>query len=106
VPASGGAIGGEGLNSGLGFRGAGEQSPASFFAALSVACRQWGCQEIGCPRGAAVAEQPEELTGTVSDRIKASVTVLEFVSQCIDLKPTARGAVGLCPFHFGPLSRL
>jgi hypothetical protein len=47
----------------------------------------------------AVAEPPEELTSTVSERIKASVTVLEFVSQYVDLKPTASGAVGLCPFH-------
>jgi DNA primase len=37
--------------------------------------------------------------GTVSERIKASVTVLEFVSQYVDLKPTASGAIGLCPFH-------
>lgn len=55
---------------------------------------------------AAVTEPPEELTGTLSERIKASVTVLEFVSQCVDLKPMASGAVGLCPFHLGPLSRL
>jgi DNA primase len=27
------------------------------------------------------------------------VTVLEFVSQYVDLKPMARGAIGLCPFH-------
>jgi hypothetical protein len=46
-----------------------------------------------------VTEPPEELTGTLSERIKASVTVLEFVSQYVDLKPTASGAVGLCPFH-------
>jgi DNA primase len=39
--------------------------------------------------------------GTVPERIKASVTVLEFVSQYVDLKPTASGAVGLCPFHDG-----
>jgi hypothetical protein len=32
-------------------------------------------------------------------RIKASVTVLEFVSQHVDLKPTASRAIGLCPFH-------
>jgi DNA primase len=25
--------------------------------------------------------------------------VLEFVSQYVDLKPTASGAIGLCPFH-------
>jgi hypothetical protein len=37
--------------------------------------------------------------GPLSERIKASVTVLEFVSQYVDLKPTASGAVGLCPFH-------
>ena len=48
---------------------------------------------------AAVAEPPEELAGTLSERIKASVTVLEFVSQYVELKPTASGAVGLCPFH-------
>jgi hypothetical protein len=47
----------------------------------------------------AVTEPPEELAGTLSERIKASVTVLEFVSQYVDLKPTASGAVGLCPFH-------
>jgi DNA primase len=27
------------------------------------------------------------------------VTVLEFVGQYVDLKPTASGAIGLCPFH-------
>ena len=31
--------------------------------------------------------------------IKARVTVLEFVSQYVDLKPTASGGLGLCPFH-------
>jgi hypothetical protein len=36
---------------------------------------------------------------TLSERIKASVTVLEFVSQYVDLKPTASGAIDLCPFH-------
>lgn len=33
--------------------------------------------------------------------IKASVTVLEFVSQYVDLKPTGSGALGLCPFYDG-----
>ena len=47
------------------------------------------------PRRAPVAES----TGTVSEHIKASVTVLEFVSQYVDLKPTTSGALGLCPFH-------
>jgi len=52
------------------------------------------------PRQLAVpTEPPGELTGTVSERIKASVTVLELVSQYVDLKPTASGAIGLCPFH-------
>jgi hypothetical protein len=27
------------------------------------------------------------------------VTVPEFVSQYVDLKPTGSGAIGLCPFH-------
>jgi hypothetical protein len=44
-------------------------------------------------------EPPEADTETASGRIKASVTVLEFVSQYVDLKPTASGAIGLCPFH-------
>jgi hypothetical protein len=35
----------------------------------------------------------------VSEKIKNRVTVLEFISQYVDLKPTASGAVGLCPFH-------
>ena len=48
---------------------------------------------------AAITEPPGELTGTLSERIKGSVTVLEFVSQYVDLKPTASGPVGLCPFH-------
>jgi hypothetical protein len=48
---------------------------------------------------AAVTEPPEELTGMLSERIKSAVKVLEFVSQYVDLKPTASGAIGLCPFH-------
>jgi DNA primase len=36
---------------------------------------------------------------TVSERIKASVTVMEFVSRHLDLRETSSGAVGLCPFH-------
>jgi hypothetical protein len=52
------------------------------------------------PRLAVTAtELPKMDTETVSGRIKASVTVLEFVSQYVDLKPTASGAIGLCPFH-------
>jgi hypothetical protein len=44
-------------------------------------------------------EPTEERTAMVSDRIKASISVLEFVSQYVELKPTASGAIGLCPFH-------
>ena len=58
-------------------------------------------QGIG-PRPGRLAALTEPLTvaeGTVSEKIKASVTVLEFVSQYVDLKPTASGAIGLCPFH-------
>lgn len=40
-----------------------------------------------------------ESAGTLSDRIKKNTTVLEFVSQYLDLKPTTKGAVGQCPFH-------
>jgi len=36
---------------------------------------------------------------TVSEKIKASVTVGEFVGQYVELRPTAGGAIGLCPFH-------
>jgi len=46
-----------------------------------------------------ITEPLEAPTGTVSERIKASVTVLEFVSQYVDLTPTTVGAIGRCPFH-------
>jgi len=36
---------------------------------------------------------------TLSERIKASVSVLDFVGQYVELKPTKSGAIGLCPFH-------
>jgi hypothetical protein len=42
---------------------------------------------------------PGESRDTLSARIKSRVTVLEFVSQYVNLKPTGSGAVGLCPFH-------
>jgi hypothetical protein len=38
-------------------------------------------------------------TGAISEKIKTSISVLEFVSRYVDLKPTDSGAVGLCPFH-------
>ena len=37
--------------------------------------------------------------GTVSEKIKASVKVIEFVSLYVDLTETSSGAVGLCLFH-------
>jgi len=40
-----------------------------------------------------------EPTEHLSEKLKAHVTVLEFVSQYVDLRPTEGGAVGLCPFH-------
>ncbi len=40
-----------------------------------------------------------ESTETISQRIKQSITVLEFVSQYIDLKSNGSGAIGKCPFH-------
>lgn len=43
---------------------------------------------------------PRPGTGeTVWERIKTSVTVHEFVSQYVELKPTGNGFVGKCPFH-------
>ena len=47
----------------------------------------------------AVSAPVEEPTGPLSERIKASVTVLEFVGRYVDLKPTANGGLGRCPFH-------
>ena len=35
-------------------------------------------------------------TGTLSERIKGSISVLDFVSQYVELSPAGRG---LCPFH-------
>ena len=47
----------------------------------------------------AVSAPVEEPAGPLSERIKASVTVLEFVGRYVDLEPTKSGAVGRCPFH-------
>jgi DNA primase len=35
----------------------------------------------------------------LSEQIKAGVSVMEFISRTIELKPTDTGAVGCCPFH-------
>lgn len=42
---------------------------------------------------------PEGFSYRISDQIKQRVSVLEFISQYVDLKPTNQGAIGLCPFH-------
>jgi len=47
----------------------------------------------------AILDSPESPRETLSDRIKDSITVLEFVSRYVDLKPVGSGAIGLCPFH-------
>jgi hypothetical protein len=41
----------------------------------------------------------ENSESVVSERIKSSVTALEFISQYIDLRPITSGGVGRCPFH-------
>jgi hypothetical protein len=41
----------------------------------------------------------EEVTGALSERIKSSITVLELVSQYVDIKPSGSGGIGRCPFH-------
>ncbi len=48
---------------------------------------------------AAIVEEPPVKSETLAERIKASVTVLEFVSRYVELTPTASGAIGHCPFH-------
>jgi len=47
----------------------------------------------------AVFEPSEEPPIMLSDQIKQRISVLDFVSQYIDLQPTNQGAIGLCPFH-------
>jgi hypothetical protein len=47
----------------------------------------------------AVVEPLQGLSGPLSERIKKSMTALEFISQYVDLKATGNGAIGLCPFH-------
>jgi len=44
-------------------------------------------------------ERNSEPSAMLSEKIKSSITVLEFISQYVDLKPTGSGAIGLCPFH-------
>lgn len=51
------------------------------------------------PTVLATGEPVETAVEMVSDRIKARVTVLEFVSQYVALRRTASGAIGRCPFH-------
>lgn len=51
------------------------------------------------PTTDALPKRLHESKGYVSERLKSRITVLEFISQYVDLKPTESGAVGLCPFH-------
>ncbi|NOH04966.1 MAG: hypothetical protein HND47_24830 [Chloroflexi bacterium] len=46
------------------------------------------------PKPALVKSEP--VGGTLSEQIKRSVTVLDFVGQFVELSPAGRG---LCPFH-------
>lgn len=54
---------------------------------------------VSSSRAANPIRSSERPRDALSERIKASVTVVEFVSQYVDLKPAPSGAVGLCPFH-------
>jgi hypothetical protein len=56
-----------------------------------------GYRDLGSqPKGKAVSPDLETPDGTLSQRIKDSVSVHDFVSQYIELSPVGRG---LCPFH-------
>ena len=44
-------------------------------------------------------EAPKKPGDLVSEKIKATVSVLEFVGRHVELRPTASGAIGFCPFH-------
>jgi len=41
----------------------------------------------------------KEINTDVVVKIKNKMKVLDFVRLYVDLKPTGKGAVGLCPFH-------
>jgi hypothetical protein len=41
----------------------------------------------------------EDPKDKLSERIKSRLTVYEFIGQYVELKPTANGAIGKCPFH-------
>lgn len=45
------------------------------------------------------AELPKSRKETLSNRIKNTVSVMEFVGRYIELSPTESGAIGSCPFH-------
>ena len=54
-------------------------------------------RDLGLPKSQNPVFQPVEAPeGTLSNRIKASITVSDFVSQYVELAPTGRGR---CPFH-------
>lgn len=66
--------------------------PQTVPLAVFTAYRKFGTQAHKKP----VFEPAETPTGTLSQRIKDSVTVVDFVSQYVGLSPNGRG---LCPFH-------
>lgn len=45
------------------------------------------------------AKLPKTRKEVLSERIKSRITALEFIGRYVDLKPTASGAIGRCPFH-------
>ena len=51
------------------------------------------------PTNEAAQKRLSKPTDLVSERIKAQISALEFISQYVDLKRMEVGAVGLCPFH-------
>jgi hypothetical protein len=46
-----------------------------------------------------IQDSSEHARETLSARIKENISVLDFVSQYVDLKSIGSGALGLCPFH-------
>jgi hypothetical protein len=43
--------------------------------------------------------RPGESREPLSERIKESISVLDFISKYVELTPTGNGAIGHCPFH-------
>jgi hypothetical protein len=54
----------------------------------------WLSTQSGC-----VDQRMARSKELLSERIKAEISVIDFVSEYVRLKPTSSGAIGLCPFH-------